>query len=247
MKLTCDACDATFAVPDSAIKPEGRKVKCSKCGHVWIAKLQAEPKLASDHTDEKKALTGSYEGLDEAADEMGLKAIADMLSKEDGVATQNTSNKKHAKATSQPLDKLVKRLTFICFIGIVVASVFAFKSTFLPFLSPLYSALGMVTSEQVIIQKLSYQKIPDDQKDRFTVSGEIVNTADEPMIMPTLRVSLQDEAREAFYSREYEEEYTLKPGEIYPFNVGRIETAFKGKAKFVIVEIGNGYELSARD
>ena len=35
MILECEKCKTRFGVPDGAIKAEGRKVKCSNCGHVW--------------------------------------------------------------------------------------------------------------------------------------------------------------------------------------------------------------------
>jgi predicted Zn finger-like uncharacterized protein len=35
MILTCPACSARFKVPDNAIGPGGRRVKCSKCAHQW--------------------------------------------------------------------------------------------------------------------------------------------------------------------------------------------------------------------
>lgn len=35
MELTCPNCTTHFSVPDDAIGPNGRKVKCAMCGHVW--------------------------------------------------------------------------------------------------------------------------------------------------------------------------------------------------------------------
>lgn len=37
MILVCPACDAKFKVPDGAIPPEGRKVRCASCKHSWHA------------------------------------------------------------------------------------------------------------------------------------------------------------------------------------------------------------------
>lgn len=240
MKLTCEACEASFSVPDSAIKPEGRKVKCSKCGHVWLAKPEpVAPKVevAPDPVVDETAELGE-------AEDAALKAISDMLSESE---KPKKKAKKKVSAAAKPLDRMLKRAIAACVVGIVIASLFAFKSTFYPVLSPLYKAMGMVTTEQVVIQKLAYEKREADKKDYFAVSGEIVNMAEETMAIPTLRVSLQDELREVFYSKEYEVEKQLEPGEAYPFNASRLETPFKGKAKFIIVEIGNEYELSARD
>lgn len=35
MILTCPQCSANFKVPDGALGDNGRKVKCSDCGHIW--------------------------------------------------------------------------------------------------------------------------------------------------------------------------------------------------------------------
>lgn len=35
MELYCPQCDAHFNVPEGAIGPKGRKLKCAKCGHTW--------------------------------------------------------------------------------------------------------------------------------------------------------------------------------------------------------------------
>lgn len=35
MDITCPSCGTPFSVPDGAIGPKGRKLKCSQCAHVW--------------------------------------------------------------------------------------------------------------------------------------------------------------------------------------------------------------------
>ena len=51
MILVCPSCDAKFKVPDNAIPPEGRKVRCANCGNAWHAtkadELKAPPRQAS--------------------------------------------------------------------------------------------------------------------------------------------------------------------------------------------------------
>ena len=38
MIISCPSCSSNFALPSNAIGEKGRKVKCSKCDHVWLAK-----------------------------------------------------------------------------------------------------------------------------------------------------------------------------------------------------------------
>ena len=36
MQITCPACSTVFAVPDKALMPKGRTLKCAKCAHKWF-------------------------------------------------------------------------------------------------------------------------------------------------------------------------------------------------------------------
>jgi predicted Zn finger-like uncharacterized protein len=36
MQISCPACTTNFSVPDKALQPKGRTLKCAKCGHKWF-------------------------------------------------------------------------------------------------------------------------------------------------------------------------------------------------------------------
>ncbi|WP_350335496.1 MJ0042-type zinc finger domain-containing protein [Coralliovum pocilloporae] len=42
MKIDCPSCDASYTISDDKIGPDGRKVKCARCGDVWHVKLSSE-------------------------------------------------------------------------------------------------------------------------------------------------------------------------------------------------------------
>lgn len=45
MIITCEACSTQFVLDDALIKPEGSKVKCSKCRHIFTAFPPDHPKI----------------------------------------------------------------------------------------------------------------------------------------------------------------------------------------------------------
>lgn len=55
MILSCPACSASFELPDAALGPKGRKVRCTACGHVWRA---APPAAGAAATAEERPEAG---------------------------------------------------------------------------------------------------------------------------------------------------------------------------------------------
>lgn len=54
MQIACPACHTRYTVPDGAIAPEGRTVRCAKCRHSWFEK-PGEPPAPISSTDESVA------------------------------------------------------------------------------------------------------------------------------------------------------------------------------------------------
>lgn len=55
MILTCPSCATSYFTPDEAIGPNGRKVRCKTCAHVWHASLSEEPLELDAPADSKPA------------------------------------------------------------------------------------------------------------------------------------------------------------------------------------------------
>jgi predicted Zn finger-like uncharacterized protein len=48
MIISCPSCQTQFKVDESKLAPAGKKVRCSKCGHVWLAAPGEQPAPAAE-------------------------------------------------------------------------------------------------------------------------------------------------------------------------------------------------------
>ena len=76
MIVTCDACETHFTVDDSRIPPEGIKVRCSKCKHVFMVKRETAEELASEFNDFERFHRDQME-KEGATDEGGVTEVAE--------------------------------------------------------------------------------------------------------------------------------------------------------------------------
>lgn len=52
MIITCPSCAAKFKLPETALGSKGRKVRCSRCGHVWRQTAQGAAPYEDDDDEE---------------------------------------------------------------------------------------------------------------------------------------------------------------------------------------------------
>lgn len=54
MRISCPSCDSSYSIPDDKLGPNGRTVKCARCGTTWLARPRlAEPAFETVAVDEK--------------------------------------------------------------------------------------------------------------------------------------------------------------------------------------------------
>lgn len=100
MIITCKACNASFNLNESLLKPEGSKVRCSKCKEVFIAYPPAPPEevkkpdeMLSDlefEQDTEDSETGQLD--DSEFDELDLPDLEKLFAKEEVLEEQGDTN-----------------------------------------------------------------------------------------------------------------------------------------------------------
>ncbi len=64
MIVTCPQCSTKFSIEDDLMRPDGRKVRCSRCSHSWFQVFEEEESVESESMAEAEELIESEENID---------------------------------------------------------------------------------------------------------------------------------------------------------------------------------------
>lgn len=253
MILQCPACETRFLVDASLIPADGRKVKCSRCQHVWhvnpqddAASAAAQSPQAEEQVSQAPTVTDAEAELVEPVIHFGKggEESADIADEYDiPLSPHTTAVAGPGDASVMPLAALAAVLLIAC----AGVALFAFRDALQPTLGPVYSLMGVPRTDGLALAEVTFRERPARDKARFIVEGHIVNESAEPRQVPLLRVAIADAQGEWITAREYEaDDVTLQPGESYPFKATRLGTSFVDRVDHLVVDIGSGAELTLR-
>lgn len=165
---------------------------------------------------------------------------------------ERASNPKPSKpAASAPLPSSLKPFKIaapLLAASWLIMALFAYFPSWAnaPVLSGIYSVMGVVPTEGVILTDIAMQRESEGQRTRFLVSGNIVNQEASERVVPSVRVRMISPTDEVVWEREYEVNKALKPGEIYPFRITNAETSFGHNVATLVVDMGHPLQLMFR-
>lgn len=235
MQITCPNCQARYLVRDADIGPEGRTVRCSKCKHSWRASLPVMPLVEpapapapETPAEETPAVYNeNIEGLGEfavAPPKTGLPAIP-----------------------KSPMLLWLRISAAALGVLLLVAAPLAYREILStkPVASTVLRIVGASSSSGLVLSSVEAKKLPSLKKDKYLVTGEIVNETEMDRHVVNRRVTLKDTDGNILQTMmDNDNTILLKPGESVPFQI-RLEGKFE-KQKALIIEIGSALDLALR-
>ena len=194
MILTCPSCATSYFTPDEAIGPNGRRVRCQSCAHVWTAMLDEPLELTAPTPSvapaaaPEPAATGF--GKREDTPESLAETPAPELPKAFRAKQEQQRRLRRAAAHGAVWAGLAS-----VFVGLLAAAwLFRVEMVELwPRSAAAYAAVGMpVNVTGLEFEAVGARALPDTP-DKVMVSGALRNIRDREIVAPAIRVALLDD------------------------------------------------------
>ncbi|MEX0809565.1 MAG: DUF3426 domain-containing protein [Dongiaceae bacterium] len=185
MIVTCPACATRYSVEPSSIAPDGRKVRCTRCGHVW---LQLPPADMPKRVDL-------------------LPDLADRdVRPESVVVPPPMPSRERRRGGSGGWLGLVLLLLIVGFaasVGYIARERIVERW---PEVAPLYERIGIdvaAVGDGLLLGEPTHVRRAVDGVDVIEIEGEIRNATEADMAIPNLLVMLRNDADQTVLERVY--------------------------------------------
>lgn len=223
MILTCNDCDTKFMVDASDIGDKGRRVRCGNCSSVWFVKPPAPGKVA----EEKQIAVEQKENLKEA-----------VAQKAAGVEPSLPS-----VVVTMQVPKWLKAAVVV----LVLANAFAFVLLNKNMIgqTSFYELVGQYRTDGVEIANAELVIKDEKGKKKYKIEWSIQNSSDEARDLPARRIKLLDKDLKIITKGTDKTQKNLDAGQTVSLEPNKIPNEDE-RVKYVVVDIGNPFELSLR-
>lgn len=244
MILTCPSCEARFNVDPEALLPNGRTVRCGKCGHTWRetppedmpkrveeieppAPIVPEPDDIDSHPEYGNVGDDAIRSGDDRTGVPGIEGGANEVRSEDDFELSDhtpRTRSRHRQRRTRGLGPMVTWSAIVGIIAIIFGGGFFARDEIIDTWPPatmLYGLVGLAPEPGFGLELSTKAPIlaRDGDMAVLVIKGEVVNTSSRPRTVPKLQGSLQDadqnEIHRWTFSAVPEE---LAPGERGTFN-----------------------------
>jgi predicted Zn finger-like uncharacterized protein len=217
--IICEKCTARYAIPDSAIPEKGRLVKCAKCTHQWMVKLDKRP-------------------LDEA-----IQPIQPIPTSEVAVTSKEIDKTPTVMIIKTNLMLKLAPLMLILLISITLITFYSKEFTsYVPYIKTLYLKQDIYDTSNIEMQEMNFHKQAADNGLNITITGKITNFSNEPKPIPLLAITFADKYQDKIETQILSQNGAmLNPGESH--RIGRKFTNVPELIEYINLDIGNKLEL----
>jgi len=197
MILTCPSCGTRYQTDTAHFAPQGRNVRCAKCGHVWF---QAPLETETEPEPEPQIIADSPDTHGEGAPQPGRES--------------------HAESPTAPRSRVGVVLGWLALLALAAGAAWAFISyrQAIAELWPQSASFFAAIDRPVNLLGLAFADIAVDREfeagqNVLAISGNVVNVTARELAVPDIRVVLTDSARRELYRWDFAPgAATLAPG-----------------------------------
>ncbi|MZR29959.1 DUF3426 domain-containing protein [Sneathiella litorea] len=194
MILTCSSCGTRYSIDPATIGPEGRAVKCAKCGHKWreLPPEDTPKKVVVDTPPEKPVVEAVSAGPDQGM------SIEQMTAAQVAPPSAGNSVKQRRWIAWLLLLLVLVALVFGAYLGRnYVVQIWPGSATAYQYLQIDVETENLIGLE---IHDLKTKSVLQNGVTTLTVSGLIKNITDVRQPLPRIKIALLDDRGQSVYS-----------------------------------------------